>query len=74
MGGVQTPKGVKVAMIKWMASKSGFWSPRQKPLITAANMRTLNKARRLEKRLERVTAKAGVVVTRADVKHFEHHH
>lgn len=74
LGGVLQSNGdVKIAMLKSMARKAG-WKPRQKPLLTASDGRILKKARRLESKLERETAKAGVVVTRADVKHYQDHH
>lgn len=73
LGGAQTPEGVKVAMLKPMARRSGLWKARQKPLLTASDGRIIKKAARLRSKLRRTSARSGVVVTTKEVAHFKNH-
>lgn len=66
-GGVKHGNGIKIAIQKEAAKDFKLWKPRAKPLITASQARTIQKAHTLEKKLARVTAKAGVTVSQAQV-------
>ena len=51
---------VKFAMEKTLARKMGLWKPRPKPLLTRAEVRTIDKAARLQRKVATVAKKAGV--------------
>lgn len=63
-GGVQQDDGsIKVAMQKCYARDMKLWKPRSKPPMTAADKKTIRKARTLRKRAAKLAADAGVKTT-----------
>lgn len=56
------PAGAKVAMYKPIARKLGWWKPRPKPPITAAEWKTLKTANRVERKAQKIAKEAGFKV------------
>ena len=52
--------GEKVAMIKEIARKFGFWKPSKKPFLTAGDMNAIRKADRLKKKAQRIDKQLGL--------------
>lgn len=48
-------RGMKVQMLKSVARQFGLWKPRQKPALTASDVRALRKAERVENKLVGLT-------------------
>jgi len=66
---VQHPQtGQKVAMLKSVARSCGLWKPRQKPIMTAADARTLRRAASLTKKVDRVAKMANSVCGKAPLR------
>ena len=60
--------GVKVAMLKAVAKSCGLWKPRAKPVMTAADAKTIRKAARLTGKVDRLAKLANSVTGKAPLR------
>lgn len=58
---VRCRNGQKVAMLKEVARRYGFWKPRRKPPIKVSDWQALMKSERVIKKLKTVQKRAGMV-------------
>lgn len=61
---VTLPDGSRACALKGPARAAGLWKARPKPMLSAADGRTLRKADRLQKKVKRIAKVAGVNITR----------
>lgn len=60
--------GQKVAMLKEIARKCGYWKPQAKPIMTAAEGKCLRRAARLTKKVDRIAKMSNAVVGQAPLR------
>ena len=61
-------RGSKVAMLKEIARKCGYWKPQPRPIMTASEGRILRKAARLTKKVDRIAKMSNAVVSQAPLR------
>lgn len=59
---------IKIGLLKHRARSSKLWKPRAKPLLTAAEGRTIKEAAKDQKKVRDVAAKYGIQVTAKDIR------
>lgn len=60
--------GTPVAMLKSVARSCGYWKPTPKPVMTSSDMKTLRKADRLQKKVDRIAKMANSVGGKAPLR------